>query len=183
MSDRASPLGAEFKPGTFGNLSGDAGVVLGERQFDFVAEVAAFDQSIAEATRLVSGALKKAGDGYSFQITQNRWLVAGAAALRDALSRKADSSSLSLIDQTHGRTVLTVSGARAKWVLSKLFAIDFRQTAFPTGTGLATLHHDVSAWIYRDAEDGFVLFVPRSFARSFWHTLCRAAEEVGYDIM
>jgi methylglutamate dehydrogenase subunit D len=182
MSDRASPLGAEFKPGRYGGASGEPGVRLGERQFDFVAEVAAFDNALAEAPRLISEAVKKAGGGISLQIARNRWLVAGPAALRDTLSRKADASSLTLIDQTHGRTTLTVSGPRVEWALAKLFAIDFREKAFPAGVGLATLHHDVSAWIYRDTTDGFILFVPRSFARTFWHTLRRSAEEVGYRI-
>jgi methylglutamate dehydrogenase subunit D len=182
MSDRASPLGAEFKPGRYGDVSGEPGVALSERQFDFVAELAAFDDAIAEAPRVLPGALKKAGDGFSFQIAWNRWLVVGSAALRVAVSRKADSSSLSLVDQTHGRTALTIIGPRTEWVLAKLFAIDFRPKAFPTSTGVATLHHDIPAWIYRDAGDGFILFVPRSFARSFWHTLRRAAEEVGYEV-
>lgn len=182
MSDRASPLAAEFKPGSYGDLSGDPGVVLGESQFDFVAELAAFDDAIAKTPRALSDALKKVGDGFSFQLSNNRWLIAGSAALRDAIGRKADASRLSLIDQTHGRIALTLRGMRAEWVLAKLFAIDFRETAFPAGTGLATLHHDVSAWIYRDADDSFVLFVSRSFARSFWQTLCRAAKEVGYEV-
>jgi methylglutamate dehydrogenase subunit D len=182
MSDHVSPLGAEFKPGRYGALSGEPCVVLGEGQFDFVAEVAAFDQSKAEVTRLVSDALKKTGDGHSFQIAWNRWIVAGPAALRDAIGRKADDSRASLIDQTHGRTALTINGPRTEWVLAKLFAIDFRPKAFPASTGLATLHHDISAWIYRDTADGFILFVPRSFTRSFWHTLRRSAEEVGYRI-
>jgi methylglutamate dehydrogenase subunit D len=182
MSDRVSPLGAEFKPGRYGDVSREPDVALSERQFDFVSELAAFDGARTEAPRLMSDALKKAGDGFAFQIARNRWCIAGSAALRDAVSRKADASKLSLVDQTHGRTALTINGPRTEWVLAKLFAIDFRPKAFPASTGLATLHHDISAWIYRDTADGFILFVPRSFTRSFWHTLRRSAEEVGYRI-
>jgi methylglutamate dehydrogenase subunit D len=182
MSDRASPLGAAFNPGRFGDLSSEPGVMLGEMNFGYAAEIAAFDHALAGTTRIISDALKSANGGFSFQFARNRWLVAGPVALRDAMARTVDASSLSLMDQTHGRTALTVSGPRVEWVLTKLFAIDFREKAFPPCTGLATLHHDIPAWIYREAGDGFILFVPRSYARSFWHTLHRAAEEVGYEV-
>jgi methylglutamate dehydrogenase subunit D len=182
MSDRASPLGAEFNPGRFGDLSSEPGVVLGERDFGYVAEIAVFDHDLSLAPRLISEALKKTDGGLSFLFARNRWLIAGPVALRDSIGRKIDTSRLSVIDQTHGRTALTVTGPRVEWVLAKLFAIDFREKAFRPGTGLATVHHDILAWIYRDARDEFILFVPRSCARSFWHTLRRAAEEVGYEI-
>jgi sarcosine oxidase subunit gamma len=67
-------------------------------------------------------------------------------------------------------------------VLSKLFAIDFALLAFPVGSGVATVHHDIFAQIQRTGEDAFDAYVFRSFARSFWKMLGHAAEEAGYEV-
>jgi methylglutamate dehydrogenase subunit D len=182
MSDRISALGADFKPGRYGELSGGPGVTLSETDFESVMQIVAFENALETTTQLVRDAANKTG-GLSFSTARNRWLVAGPASLRDALLPRLDTASASLVDQTHGRAALNVKGTRMEWVLSKLFAIDFRLNAFHAGTGVATMHHDIFAWIYRGTDDSFSVFVPRSFARSFWHTLCRAAEEVGYEVI
>jgi sarcosine oxidase subunit gamma len=85
-------------------------------------------------------------------------------------------------DLSHGRTALRASGSKAAWILSKLFAIDFSTAAFPVGAGRSTMHHDIFAQIQRTGEMAFDLYVFRSFARSFWTSLCHAAEEVGYAV-
>ena len=78
---------------------------------------------------------------------------------------------------------LRIAGPRAEWVLSKLFALDFAPDAFPVEAGRATAHHDIFVQLQRTREDAFDLYVFRSFARSFWHSLCHAAEEVGYEVV
>ena len=88
----------------------------------------------------------------------------------------------SLIELSHGRTCLRISGPKAEWVLSKLYAIDFSVAAFPAGTGLSTSHHSIFTQIYRHDGETFDLFVFRSLARAFWHTLQRAAEETGFEV-
>ncbi len=85
-------------------------------------------------------------------------------------------------DLSHGRTALRISGPKAEWVLAKFFAIDFSLPAFPVGSGVATVHHDIFAHIQRTGADQFDLYVFRSFARSFWTALCHASEEVGYEV-
>ena len=80
------------------------------------------------------------------------------------------------------RTALRIAGPKAEWVLSKLFAIDFSTENLPQGAGISTNHHEVFAQIQRTGPDQFDIYVFRSFARSFWHTLCRAAEETGYEV-
>jgi methylglutamate dehydrogenase subunit D len=182
MSDRASALGTEFKTGLYGDVSNGAGVRLNETFFGFTAEVAAFPGFKAEIESLIRKAEARAEGSISFQFAQNRWLVAGSTEFRAALENRIGEQSGSFVDLTHGRSAFAVSGPKAAWVLSKLFAVDFREKAFPRKSGLATMHHDVFAQIYRPGEQAFMIFVFRSFARSFWHTLRRAAEEVGYEI-
>ena len=67
-------------------------------------------------------------------------------------------------------------------MLGKFFAIDFALTAFPQGSGRSTTHHDIFTQIQRTGPEAFDLYVFRSFARSFWHSLCHACEEVGYEV-
>jgi methylglutamate dehydrogenase subunit D len=182
MSDRASALGAEFKPGLYGDVSNSAGITLSELLFDFTAEIAAFPGVEEDITKLIHKAEARIDGSLSFQIAQNRWLAAGSTKFRAALENGVSGAEGSFTDLSHGRSAITASGPKVEWVLSKLFAVDFRKAAFPAGAGLVTMHHDVFAQIYRTSADRFTVFVHRSFARSFWQTLRRAAEEVGYEV-
>ncbi len=182
MSDRASALGEARKSGAFGDVSNGAGVTLDEIFFDFVAEVAAFPTTFPAVEKLIGSATVKVKTSFAFKIATNRWLVAGTPDFRRALEPKLASQDGTLIDLTHGRTAFMVTGPKSEWVLSKLFAVDFRLAAFPDKTGLATMHHDTFAQIYRPGAETFDIFVFRSFARSFWGMMCHAAEEVGYEV-
>ena len=182
MSDRASPLGADFKPGQYGNIAGGPGVRLSEIDFGFVGELAAFPGSLEKIEKIVASA-STAEDILAFKIAANRWFLAGPATLADAIAPKLKPADGSLADLTHGRAALRISGPKAEWVLSKLYAIDFSLAAFPISTGLSTTHHSVFTQISRTDEVTFDLFVFRSLARSFWHTLQRAAEETGYEVV
>lgn len=193
MVEPLSPLGAAWAPGRFG-AAGTAGVRLSEQQPGSIVQVAAWpgrDAAAIEAIRAATGLALEARPGAgavgeaaaAFGFAPGRFLVADEAedrfaALLDALPADAGT----LLDLSHGRTVLRVEGAKAGWVLSKLFGIDFSPAAFPPGDGRATAHHDVSALIQRTGEGRFDLYVFRSFARSFWKTLCHAAAETGYEV-
>jgi methylglutamate dehydrogenase subunit D len=183
MSDRASALGEEFKPGLFGDVSNNTGVTLGESFFGFTAEIAAFPGHEEAVSKLIGKAEARIVGSLSFQIARHRWLAAGSTKFRAALEIGIDENQGSFIDLTHGRSAISVSGPKSEWVLSKLFAVDFRVRSFPEKTGLATMHHDTFAQIYRSGAESFEVFVFRSLARSFWKTLCHAAEEVGYEIV
>lgn len=181
MSDRASALGDAHVPGRRGSLDGEPGVILSETFFDFVCELAAFDRQETALAALLAKAHGKVKTSYSFQTAGNRWLAAGTLEFRAFILRAHNPGITSLIDLAHGRTALQISGPKAEWVLSKLFAVDFREASFPSRTGLATMHHDTFAQIYRRDAQSFDIFISRSLARSFWETLCRAAAEVGYE--
>ena len=181
MSDRASPLGPDFKVGQFGNLANGVGVHLSETEFGFLGELAAFPNALDKIEKLVAS-VSKSESVTAFKIAANRWFLAGPATLADAVRAKLKPADGSLIDLTHGRAALRLSGPKAEWVLSKLYAVDFNLPPFPVGTGLSTTHHSIFTQIYRRDAQTFDLFVFRSFARSFWHTLQRAAEETGYEV-
>src|SRR4029077_8987860 len=102
----------------------------------------------------------------AFGFAPGRFLVEDQAeGLADAFAKIVTSQTGTVADLSHGRTALRISGSRAEWVLSKFFAIDFAEPAFPTGSGISTVHHDVFAQIQRTGSDQFDLYVFRSFAR------------------
>ncbi len=180
MSDRLSALGADFRTGSFGNVGQGAGVRMSETSFGFVGELASFAPE--KTDKLIVTPLKGKDTSAAFKIGPNRWFLAGTETLRDKIVANIKPSEASLFDLTHGRSSLLITGKKSTWVLAKLFPIDFHLSAFPIGTGVATTHHGTFTQIYRAYENTFDLFVFRSLARSFWHTLGVASSEVGYVV-
>lgn len=186
MSNRASVLGADFAPGTYGNVANGAGVRLSETNFGFIGELASFAPDKTDKTDKLIASLRKSLDSNdisaAFKIAPNRWFLSGTESLRDAIASKIKADEASLFDLTHGRSSFLVTGEKATWVLAKLVPIDFDLAEFPINSGVATTHHGTFTQIFRAYENTFDLYVFRSFARSFWHTLQTASTEVGYVV-
>ncbi|PSH69848.1 sarcosine oxidase subunit gamma [Phyllobacterium brassicacearum] len=194
MAEPQSPLGANFVPGNHGNAAAGIGVTLRERKGLSVIQVTAWRDAIPAMLTAIGSATglalqnkpglgRVAGEKSVFGFAPGRYFVVSATPDLETRLRSVISPELgTIIDLTHGRTVIRVSGPRSEWVLSKLFAIDFSEHAFPIGSGRATLHHDIHANIQRIDDESFDLYVFRTFARSFWLTLGHAAEEVGYRV-
>ncbi len=180
MSDRLSALGVDFKTGSFGNVSGGVGVHLSETNFGFVGELASF--ALEKTDNLIASLRESKDISAAFKIAPNRWFLAGTETLCDTITAPIKPDEASFFNLTHGRSSFLITGEKATWVLAKLFPIDFHLPEFPIGTGLATTHHGTFTQIYRTYENTFNLFVFRSFARSFWHTLGTASSEVGYQV-
>jgi sarcosine oxidase subunit gamma len=101
----------------------------------------------------------------------------------DALLVPALAGLASVVDQSHGRTLLRVSGPRARAALAKGVAIDLHPRAFMPGYAAVTsaAHIGVHLWQVDDAPT-YELAVARSLARSFWHWLAAASAEYGLDV-
>ncbi len=195
MAERESPLVPVYRPGSHGNFANGTGVRLMETRPGSIVQVAAWPgeerrliEAVAKVTGLSlpdgAGAGAVAGKQTAFGFAPGRFLVTDQAeGLAAALLASVGPEIGTVTDLSHGRTAIRVSGPMAEWVLSKLFAIDFSLPAFPLAAGRATIHHDVSTLIQRTAERQFDLCVFRSFARSFWKTLCHACEDVGYEVV
>ena len=194
MAESQSPLGRTFTPGDHGNSAAGVGVTLRERKNLSIIQVTAWPDTIptvltaiGSATGLVlqnkPGLGRVAGEKSVFGFAPGRYFVVSATPDLESRLRSAISPELgTMVDLTHGRTVIRISGPRSEWILSKLFAIDFSEHAFPIAYGRVTLHHDIHANIQRIDDETFDLYVFRTFARSFWQTLGHAAEEVGYRV-
>ncbi|QPC88122.1 sarcosine oxidase subunit gamma family protein [Mesorhizobium sp. NBSH29] len=194
MVEVLSPLGPVWKPGIHGNTKAGIGVALSELQPGSIVEAAAWPgtaKKLITAIKTVTGLALPDGAGggkatdakTAFGIAPGRFLISDQnEGLAASLSAAITAEIGTVIDLSHGRTMLRISGAKAEWVLAKFFAIDFALQAFPLGAGRATSHHDIFAQIQRTGQSQFDLTVFRSFARSFWTELCHASEEVGYEV-
>ncbi|WP_315923584.1 sarcosine oxidase subunit gamma [Mesorhizobium sp. SP-1A] len=194
MVERQSPLEPVYRPGSFGHFEGGVGVRLSEPRPGSIVQLAAWpgeEKRVITAIRTATGLSLPDGAGggasngrkSAFGFAPDRFMVTDEdEGLADVLAKAVPASAGTITDLSHGRTAIRIEGPKAEWVLGKLFAIDFSLAAFPMGAGRSTTHHDVFAQIQRAGSDRFDLYVFRSFARSFWKTLCHAAEEVGYEV-
>ncbi len=194
MVEQVSPLGAAWKPGAHNVGKAGAGVSITETRPGSIVQVAAWpggEKAAMAAIQSVTGLKLPDGAGggvardgkAAFGFAPGRFLVIDQAeGLAERLSGAVKGETGTVLDLSHGRTAIRVVGPKAEWVLAKLFAIDFALPAFPVGAGRSTTHHDVFAQIQRTGPEAFDLYVFRSFARSFWTTLCHAAEETGYNV-
>ncbi|MBN9075475.1 MAG: sarcosine oxidase subunit gamma [Rhizobiales bacterium 65-79] len=194
MVEPLSPLAPVWKPGSHGNFVDGVGVVLSETRPGSIVEAAAWhgaEKKLMAAIRKATGLSLPDGAGAgayadgrgAFGIAPGRFLLADQAeGLAERLSAAVAADTGTVTDLSHGRTAIRVAGPKAEWLLSKFFAIDFALPAFPVGSGLATVHHDIFAQIQRTGENAFDLYVFRSFARSFWTMLGHGAEEAGYEV-
>jgi heterotetrameric sarcosine oxidase gamma subunit len=194
MVDQLSPLAPVLRPGRHALTDHSVGVTLAEVQPGSIVQLAAWrgeEGALIAAIREVTGlALPDgAGGGVStdtkaaFGFAPGKFLIADqdeglAADFARAVARETGT----VTDLSQGRTAIRIAGLKAEWVLAKFFAVDFSLPAFPLGSGLSTVHHDIFAQIQRTGADQFDLYVFRSFARSFWNSLCHASEEVGYEV-
>lgn len=191
---RLSPLAPVYRTGSHGNFEDGVGVALSEVAPGSIAQLAAWpgaEKKLIDAIRKVMGLSLPDGAGggavngarAAFGIAPGKFLVSDEGEELVAAFAKVVTPAVGAVtDLSHGRTVIRIEGPESEWVLAKLFAIDFALTAFPLGAGRSTTHHDVFAQIQRSAADQFDIYVFRSFARSFWNTLCHAAAEVGYEV-
>lgn len=102
------------------------------------------------------------------------------------VARSAFAGVASLSEQSDGRSLLRITGARARDMLAKVCSLDLHPAAFPVGAAAATSidHTSVNLWRGEDAdgEAVFYLLVFASFAESLWHTLLDSGAEYGITI-
>ena len=87
-----------------------------------------------------------------------------------------------VVDQSHGRCGLRLSGARAREVMAKNTTIDLHPRAFSPGQcALTSVAHMNATVVQVDDTPTYDLFVARSLARSFVHAIEQACDEFESD--
>ncbi len=87
-----------------------------------------------------------------------------------------------VVDQSHGRCGLRLSGSRARQVMAKNTAIDLHPSAFAPGRcAMTSVAHMNASIIQVDDAPTYDLFVIRSMARAFAHAIEQACREYAND--
>ena len=191
-----SALDGAVAPGRHGRRAGDAGVIATEVRNVGLALVTARKGQrafLAETVRSTFGVelpdtpRRVAGRGMAFIWSgPDQWLAhmvpAPPAGMEGALAPLAGLAAL--VDQSHGRAVLRVTGPRVRDALAKGFPIDLHPRAFTTGDTAVTSVAHIGAQIWQiDDAPTYEIAVARGFALSFWHWLESSAAEYGLELV
>jgi methylglutamate dehydrogenase subunit D len=189
-----------LRAGRHGRPEGPAGLIVCERaHLSLASVIARKGQSEALAT-LVKSAYgidlpatpRFAGgpmpDGRSILFVWSgpaQWLVLAEGAedfereLTIGLGKRA-----MIAEQSDGRCLIRLRGAKAREVLAKGFTIDLHPRAFKPGDVALTLavHIGVQLWQLDEAPTYEIAFA-RSLAGSLWSWLSTSAAEFGYEVV
>lgn len=114
------------------------------------------------------------------------WLIEAPAEQRGELPgalAQALKGIAAVVDQSHGRCVIEISGAEARAVLARLCRLDLHERVFTPGHSAATLVGHVSCLIHRvDSETPcFRLLVGSTFAEWLLDEITAAAASQGWS--
>jgi sarcosine oxidase subunit gamma len=191
-----SALAAVATPGRFGKADGEPGVIIEERAGLGLATVAsrkgqaealkeaveaAYGVALPESSRVAQGAAVSF-IGYG----PGQWLAVseslGAESLARELGQKLKGLA-SVSDQSGGRTVLRISGPRARDVLAKGLPIDLDPRAFPLGSAATSTISLMGVQLWQiDDTRSYDIAIFRSVSHSFWRWLTASAAEYGYEV-
>ena len=201
MSDRhlrpRSALAAVATPGRFGKSGGEPGVIIVERLGLGLATVAArkgqtealkaavadaYGIDLPDTSRAVAGP-----DATFIGYGPGQWLAISESLSAESLARDLDQKLkglASISDQSGGRTVLRISGPRARDVLAKGLPIDLDPRAFPLGSAATSTISLMGVQIWQtDDMRSYDIAMFRSVSQSFWRWLTASAAEYGYEVV
>jgi sarcosine oxidase subunit gamma len=178
--------------GRYGRHSACPGVVVSEIREAGLAVVAARKGrrgALIAAVRsgfgvdLPATPRRVAGEQLAFVwVGPDQWLATQHPVPKDGMEARLASlvGLASLVDQSHGRTLLALTGPRVRDTLAKGVPIDLHPQAFRPGTAASTLiaHIPVHLWQVDD-RPSYEFAIARSLAQSFWQWLSTAAAEWG----
>jgi sarcosine oxidase subunit gamma len=176
-------------------IEGKTGVTLAERRLAVVQVQSRKEQEPALAAAIASaldlplpdpGHASSAGDITAVWIAPGAWLVTAPLLTPGDLAQRlaaVSSGSASVTDQTFGKTVLRLSGARAPDVLAKGCRIDLHPRVFGPGHAAVTPIAQIGCVLIQvDDVPTFDLIVPSTLAETFCEWLELAAAEFGCEV-
>ena len=200
MSDRPlrplSALAGIAVPGRFGKPGGEPGVVIQERVGLGLATVAArkgqadaLKAAVASAYGVDLPVSSRFAQGPAVSFVgygPGQWLAVSEKLANEALARDLAQhlkGLASISDQSGGRTVLRVSGPRARDVLAKGLPIDLDPRAFPLGSAATSTISLMGVQLWQtDDTRSYDIAIFRSVSASFWRWLTASAGEYGYEV-
>lgn len=197
MSDqpqRLSALHGVIEPGVFG--AEPPGIVLCERPNLSILQVAAYADTAPAVAAVIEDHFgvvapstpNRAVQGDAIQICwigpHKWWIVATDHAITAQKIAAQLGDDAAVTTQGHGQSCIRLSGPNARDLLPKGCTLDFHPRQFSAGNCARTNLGHVHAMINCiDDAPIFDLFVPRSYAVSFWEWITDAATEFGYKVI
>jgi sarcosine oxidase subunit gamma len=200
VSDRTlrpvSALAGIAVPGRYGKQEGESGVTIAERIGLGLATVAARKGKAADlhaavfnayGVRLPDGSRVAQGPQVSFiGYAPGQWLAVSETLANEALAQELARTLkglASISDQNGGRTVLRLSGPRARDVLAKGLPIDLDPRSFPLGSAATSTISLMGVQLWQtDDTRSYDIAIFRSVSASFWRWLTASAAEFGYEV-
>lgn len=192
--DASGSLTSVLTSGRHG-ATGDAPVQIGLRRCDLVQLAARRGRAGELATVMRSslhmllpqpGHSASAGEINAFWLQPDTWMLAAPPAADGELAARVKAAcgdAGSVVEQTHGRTMLTLSGARAREVLAKLCRLDLHPRAFGPGRVATTRMAEVTCTLHQcDTVPSYELILFSTYATHFAAALTHAAAGVGYSV-
>lgn len=189
MDSRQSALAGHYHQGKFGILTnGDsAGVQLHEVKGLSLYQVAVWASSIdavgAQLADVVGckhapGPCRAvtAGEAAALRIEPLKWWLYGVQA------PAVDAQQGAVLDISHSRAHVRVSGPEAASLLNRLLPLDLREKSFPVGSVASTMIHHVGVTLWL-SDRGYELFIPRGFALWLWEGIVETATQFGVEIV
>ena len=132
-----------------------------------------------------AGRVTTASDMAALWLQPGCWLIEAPAGQRSELPgtlAQALKGIAAVVDQSHGRCVIEISGTEARAVLARLCRLDLHERVFAPGHSAATLVGHVSCLIHRlDGETpSFRLLVGSTFAEWLLDEITAAAASQGW---
>jgi sarcosine oxidase subunit gamma len=190
MVERVSALAGHTAPMHFGLIGPEGpGVRLSERRLGSIWLIAGWPDRLPQAGAAAAraagvaaapgpGASASGAGGTLMRVEPLKWLLIGEHEIPRPALEPADGT---LLELSHARTVIHVSGPRAAELMARMVPLDLRPAKFPEGSVAASVLHHVGVTVLARGG-GFDLLVPRSFGLAVWEMLVESAAQFGAEI-
>ena len=191
MASRVSALASHMHKGHFG-VDGQTGVTLAEVPDLTLIQIAAWPDSLTAVGEVAAQSAQCSAAPGPGQATEGgatasllrieplKWWLVASGTTNPIPDLNADQGAM--LDLSHSRTHLRITGEHAKTLLNRHLPLDLREHAFPVSSVASTAFHHVGITLWRSSQ-GYELFLPRGFAVSLWEGLLESAEQFGVDVV
>jgi len=159
---------------------------------------ASFDGALARALGIPFGRAARDGDGaLVIGSGPGEWLVLGPVGegralrhrLEEVAAAHAGTELVTVLDLTHGRALMRLTGTRAAVTLAKMCGIDLADASTPDGTAFRSSVAGLVTDVIRDDQEGpsgptasYLLHCERSYGQYLFDALLDAGAEFGIGV-
>jgi len=159
---------------------------------------ACFDGALARALGIPFGRAARDGDGALVVGSgPGDWLVLGPVGegralrhrLEEVAAAHAGTELVTVLDLTHGRALMRLTGTRAAVTLAKMCGIDLADASTPDGTAFRSSVAGLVTDVIRDDQEGpsgptasYLLHCERSYGQYLFDALLDAGAEFGIGV-